>query len=75
MEGGEWVSKEEAWAAVHILECLLSYHKRMFMNGFEGRCGNGAGCAADDMGNVYCAALEEAIRCIKIVRELEDGAP
>ena len=69
-------NKEKALSFIHLFQCQAAFLQRIDMFGFRPECGKGP-CIADNVHNLYADAMEEAIRCIKIVHgfDTEDKAP
>ena len=67
-------NKETALAFIHLFQCQAGFLHRMQIFGFAPdcehiahSCEHGGSCVADNVHKLYIGAMEEAIRCIKIV--------
>lgn len=68
------INKESALAFIHLFQCQSAFLQRVDMFGFAPdcehvlhSCEHGGPCVADNVHKLYTDAMEEAIRCIKIV--------
>lgn len=61
------INKESALAFIHLFQCQSAFLQRVDMFGFAPDCEHGGPCVADNVHKLYTDAMEEAIRCIKIV--------
>ena len=62
---------------LHVLRCLLNYHRRMMVGieAFDKECSGNHADICKHHFDGYAEALEEAIRCIEIVHKDELLSP
>lgn len=61
------INKETALAFIHLFQCQSAFLQRIDIFGFSPDCEHSGPCVADNVHKLYTDAMEEAIRCIKIV--------